>query len=459
MALRRAYEDAGYGVETVELVEAHGTGTVAGDAAEFAALAEVFGEHASSEKQPAMPWCALGSVKSQIGHTKAAAGAASLVKAILSLQHLHVAADDQEWSGRIRRSDWIASPFYLNITARPWFHRAAHPRRASVSSFGFGGSNFHVALEEYRGAAAAPRLDASPTRLLLFSADDAAGVLAQIATLPERVRTAADIAVCARASHVAFRADAGVRLALIIDLVSDVRPACDEATMRLNADGDSAPGRYSVLRRGAIASPGTIAFLFPGQGSRSTSRWVAIWRCMAFQDAFEAWERAGTALAPGNDEDADLGEVVFPRPTFERDERDAHGARLRATRWAQPALAAASLAQLALLDRIGVRPAAVAGHSFGELVALHAAGVFDADALLQLARARGQAIEAGSARDGLDGGDAGSMLAVAADAATVQQIIDRHGDGRLVVANDNHPRQGRLERAGRKSPADHVPPG
>ena len=162
MALRRTYEDAGYSPTTVGLVEAHGTGTVAGDAAEFAALREVFLEAAPSGTQ----WCALGSVKSQIGHTKAAAGAASLVKAVLALHHrtLPPTIKVQRPNPALQLE---TSPFYLNTATRPWFHLADHPRRASVSSFGFGGSNFHVTMEEYTGAATAPRLDASSVRLLL----------------------------------------------------------------------------------------------------------------------------------------------------------------------------------------------------------------------------------------------------------------------------------------------------
>ena len=159
-----------------------------------------------------------------------------------------------------------------------------------------------------------------------------------------------------------------------------------------------------------------------------------------FPDAFEAWQRAVSAL-PAADGADHLGEIVFPRPAFEPEGLQAQEARLRATSAAQPALAAASLAQLALLDRLGVRAAAAAGHSFGELVALHAAGVFDADTLVRLARARGLAMEACGSNGGANAGGLGSMLAVAGDAATVRAIVDRHGDANLVLANDNHPKQ------------------
>lgn len=150
-ALRRAYAAAGYGPDTVELVEAHGTATPAGDAAEFAALRRVFEETGRQDR----PWCALGTVKSQIGHTKAAAGAAGLVKAVLALHH-RVLPPTIKVARPSTALGIDGSPFRLNTTARPWTRSTDRPRRASVSSFGFGGSNFHVALEEHRSATRPP---------------------------------------------------------------------------------------------------------------------------------------------------------------------------------------------------------------------------------------------------------------------------------------------------------------
>jgi acyl transferase domain-containing protein len=146
LALRRAYAAAGVSPETVELVEAHGTGTPVGDATEIEALARVFGPRRGS-----YPRCALGSVKSMIGHTMPAAGMAGLIKTTLALHHqvlpptLHCEEPNPEL--RIERT-----PFYLNAESRPWIHgRSDAPRRAGVSAFGFGGINAHVVLEEYTG--------------------------------------------------------------------------------------------------------------------------------------------------------------------------------------------------------------------------------------------------------------------------------------------------------------------
>ena len=128
-ALRRAYKSAGYGPETVELAEAHGTGTKAGDAAEFAGLQMAFNESGNESRQ----WCALGSVKSQIGHTKAAAGAAGLFKTVMALHH-KVLPPTIKVDQPNPALDLEASPFYLNTEARPWVRPSDHPRRASVIS-------------------------------------------------------------------------------------------------------------------------------------------------------------------------------------------------------------------------------------------------------------------------------------------------------------------------------------
>ncbi|WP_269808372.1 beta-ketoacyl synthase N-terminal-like domain-containing protein, partial [Actinoalloteichus caeruleus] len=166
-ALRHAYAEAGYGPETVELVEAHGTATRAGDVAEFTALRAVFEETGRVDRQ----WCALGSVKSQIGHTKCAAGAVGLIKAVLAVQQgvLPPTIKVDRPNPELGVDD---SPFHVNTRARPWVRSADHPRRAAVSSFGFGGSNFHVTVEEYRppvgtGGRPAWRVRSCPAELVL----------------------------------------------------------------------------------------------------------------------------------------------------------------------------------------------------------------------------------------------------------------------------------------------------
>ncbi|MGH3524535.1 MAG: beta-ketoacyl synthase N-terminal-like domain-containing protein, partial [Mycobacterium sp.] len=238
-ALRRAYAAAGYGPGTVSLVEAHGTGTLAGDATEVAALREVFEECGRLDHQ----WCALGSVKSQLGHTKAAAGAAGLLKAILALHHKVLPPTikvDQPNSELALES----SPFYLNTAARPWIHTAEHTRRAAVSSFGFGGTNFHVTLEEYRPSVngrgrPAWQSRSLPTELVLLSADTPAALAARCSALSGELdsRRLADIA---RETQMGFHIGDGARLAVVATDVEHLAEKLDQATSMLDRQPESA---------------------------------------------------------------------------------------------------------------------------------------------------------------------------------------------------------------------------
>ena len=162
-ALRRAYQDAGFEPESVGLIEAHGTGTTAGDLAEFEGLKEVFSEN-NDKKQH----IALGSVKSQIGHTKAAAGIAGLIKTSLALHHktLPPTINIETPNPKLGIED---TPFYLNTESRPWASPKV-PRRAGVSSFGFGGTNFHFVLEEHDSLNASQQRLLETPELILFNA-------------------------------------------------------------------------------------------------------------------------------------------------------------------------------------------------------------------------------------------------------------------------------------------------
>ncbi|HET6532601.1 MAG TPA: SDR family NAD(P)-dependent oxidoreductase [Actinoplanes sp.] len=396
-ALRRAYAAAGYGPDTVDLVEAHGTATRAGDAAEFESLRRVFGETG----RPDSGWCALGSVKSQIGHTKAAAGAAGLVKTVLALHQrtLPPTIKVREPNPRLGIEN---SPFYLNTVARPWIRRASHARRASVSSFGFGGANFHVTLEEYRDGNAPARIRAGAGELVLLSADSPEGLVRADRFEPGRPH----------------------RLAVVASDADDRREKLDRAAEMIARR----PGTPFALPGGVFydcgpADPGRVALVFPGQGAQYIGMGAEI--ALALPSAQDVWD---FVAGP------DLADVVFPPPVFTDEQRAAQERRLTDTRWAQPALAAHSLSLLALLTSIGLAPDCVAGHSLGELVALHTAGVMDAESLLRLARYRGELLARIDA-------EPGTMLAVDADADVVQSAMAESAIPDVWLANRNAPRQ------------------
>ncbi|MFJ6850971.1 SDR family oxidoreductase [Streptomyces sp. NPDC091271] len=420
-ALRRAYEEAGYGPETVELVEAHGTGTKAGDTAELAALGEVFGASGRPDGQ----WCAIGSVKSQIGHTKCAAGAAGLLKAVMALHHKVLPP-----TVKVDRPNPAAAapdgPFYVNTETRPWVRPAGHPRRASVSSFGFGGSNFHVTLEEYVPSAqgrAALRHRSAPSELVLFSGASVSDLV------PPRTDDGRPLAALARESHTSFSPADRVRLAVVATDGEDLREKYAQAVASIRQRPGTAFSTPAGVRYACgEPAPGRIGFLFPGQGSQYVGMGADL--AMLAPAAQAVWDRLGGARFDGRP----LHRVVFPPPAFTDEERADRRARLDATEWAQPALAVHALALLAVVRELGLRPDCVAGHSFGELVALHCAGVLEAEALVGLARRRGELMRDAAVTPG-------AMLAVAADRAHVAEVLAGGGFGELWTANHNSPRQ------------------
>jgi acyl transferase domain-containing protein/acyl carrier protein/NADP-dependent 3-hydroxy acid dehydrogenase YdfG len=413
-ALRRCYKSAGYGPETVGMIEAHGTGTTAGDAAEFEGLRQVFSEaqHLKSEEDKHQ-WCALGSVKSQIGHTKAAAGAANLFKTTMALHHKilppTIKIDKPNPKLAIEQS-----PFYLNTQARPWVRPKNTPRRASLSSFGFGGTNFHVAMEEYEGPGVKPPKHWNAAgELILLSAATAEALNHKCRELSTQAGKE-NLAELARDSQLLFDAKLPHRIAIVCDSLADLKKKLDPANRAM-------PGIYS----GNATEAGRTAFMFPGQGSQYVGMTGDI--AMAFEEAREAWDSAPRVDLP------ELGDVVFPRPVFDDEDRKEQAARLTQTEWAQPAIGTASVALLNILKKLGVGPDCVGGHSFGEITALYASGGADFDTMVHIARRRGELMAEASSTPG-------GMLSVRHSATQVKEWISDWGVD-LAVANLNGPNQ------------------
>jgi malonyl CoA-acyl carrier protein transacylase len=380
----------------VGLVEAHGTGTVVGDRTELATLTDVFTRAGAGPGA-----CVLGSVKSQIGHTKCAAGMAGLIKCALALYHgvlpptLHVKQPNPAW-------DPATSPFRFLDAARPW--TAAH-RVAAVSAFGFGGTNFHVVLAGHDRAATG--LPAWPAELLVFRGADRAAIEPALAAVRARLAASPPPRLRDLARTVAGIGRGPVQLAIVADDLADLRA-------KLDAPAD----RRGVFTASDVRGP--IALLCPGQGSQ---------RPGMLAELFLAFPRLRELLVRG----APWAATMLPPAAFTDAARRDQAAALTDTRVAQPALGVADLAVVELLGALGVAPAMAAGHSYGELAALAAAGAFTVDELLPLSQLRGEAILAAA------GGDPGTMLAVAASAAAVQPLLAGHPD--VIIANDNGPRQ------------------
>jgi acyl transferase domain-containing protein len=420
-ALRRAYDRAGYGPETVELVEAHGTGTRAGDAAEVEGLKLVFGAAAADRG----PWCALGSVKSQIGHTKAAAGAAGLLKVAMAL-HKKVLPPTLKIEQPDPDLKLSQSPFYLNTALRPWVRSSHHPRRASISSFGFGGTNYHVALEEYVGKECRSSLRTMPNELFLFSGESAEALAERCSSV---TAGGADFALQARESQHAFHAEAPIRAAVVADSAEDLRTKLKEVVECLKsstAPSLTTPGGVFVTSN--PPEKGSLAMLFPGQGSQYVG--MGAEQAMFIDSARQVWDSVADLRFDGKA----LHEITFPRPVFSEAEREANELRLRSTEWAQPALGVAAMASYSIAEELGLKPSCLIGHSFGELTALCAAGSFGLADLLRLARVRGELMREASAEH------PGGMLAMSASASEAADLIKNCGCA-AVVANQNAPEE------------------
>ena len=435
-ALKRAYEDAGFDPKSCGMIEAHGTGTKAGDAAEFGGLVKHFSQ-GNEQKQH----IALGSVKSQIGHAKAAAGAAGMIKAVLALHHkvlpatLHI---DQPNTAL----DIENSPMYLNSETRPWMAREdGLPRRAGISSFGFGGTNYHMVLEEYSPKAQGQyRLNAVPQTLLVTATDEKALVNALTdwknklsvkaddqpyafnALVVENTLTtpAADLARC---GFVAKNADEAIKM---------IEGALKQFQAKSGSEEWSIPtGIY--YRKSGLSVNGKVVALFSGQGSQ----YVNMGRELAcnFPSVMQAAADMDSEFSQ-----AGLGQLsptTYPIPVFNDDARKAQDEVLRLTQHAQPAIGTLSVGLYKAFTNAGFKADFTAGHSFGELTALWAAGVLSDSDYMMLARSRGQAMAAPTGEAAI-GFDAGTMIAVVGNPADVAEDIKDIKDISIANYNSNN---------------------
>ncbi|MFI9237430.1 SDR family NAD(P)-dependent oxidoreductase [Streptomyces sp. NPDC053079] len=409
-ALRRAYDDAGCPPDSVELVEAHGTGTPTGDEVEVTALNELMGVPGDSRH------VAVGSIKSQVGHTKAAAGAAGLIKAALALHHkvLPPTVNVSSPAPAVTADGAV----YVNTTARPWVRDPGRPvRRAGVSAFGFGGVNYHAVLEEHHAGMAQERAAHLVPRACLWHAPDPGELRSLLEAGAEPAEGGHVPPEHARLGFVA--ADEEHRACLLAAAIDRLRTCgAEEESWRLPE------GVH--YRRTALPAGTKVAALFTGQGNQYPE--MGLRALLAVPPLRAAFDEANALSPPGDT----MARTVFP-PPGDKDTARAARERLNRTSYAQPAIGALAAGQYRFLRELGFAPDGVLGHSFGELTALWAAGVLGDDAFLSLARARGRAMEE---RPEV-GSDPGAMAVVRAADGTVADLLAAHPE--LSVCNRNAP--------------------
>ena len=430
-ALNRAYAKAGFTPATLGMIEAHGTGTAVGDKAEAETITRAlksFGAEPNS--------VALGSVKTLLGHTKASAGIAGLIKLAMSLYHrvqpAHVNVDDP--------LDTIADPAsaaFILKAPRPWLARPdGTPRRGGVSAFGFGGTNFHAVVEEYRDGMTHAEVPGSrhwAQELIVFRAADAAALRADVERVAGLCRLKGRLTLAVLARSLAREADrrrgAGVSLALAARSLDTLAADLDLVLAHLAAPSRPLPPHIKL----ALSRPATapaVAYLFPGQGAQYID--MGCEPALFVEELRSAVERADAALL-GELPDL-LSRRIWPESAFNADAEKAQLQALTDTRFAQPAIGALEIGYLNLARRLGIDAVAAAGHSYGEFAALHAAGVIDEVSFLKLSAVRGRVMA-----DAASSGTPGGMAAVQAARERVASLIQPFAG--VVVANHNAPEQ------------------
>jgi amino acid adenylation domain-containing protein len=359
-----AQRAAGVHPDTVEYVEAHGTATLLGDPIEIAALTRAFRDGGATRRG----FCAIGSVKSNVGHLDTAAGVAGLIKAALALEH-GLIPPSLHFEKPNPNIDFESSPFYVNGVLTEW-RTAGEPKRAGVSSFGIGGTNAHAVLEE--PPRPEPAGSSRPWQLLLLSARTPAALEAATARLAEHLEQhpEVELADAAFTLQVGRRVFEHRRTVLCRDR--------EDALVALRSPERWTSGSGDIGER-------PVAFLFPGQGSQHANMGRDLYET---EPTFrEMVDSCAALLEPPLG--LDLRGLLFPAPG----EAEAAGRMLTETRFAQPVLFVIEHALARLWMEWGIRPAAMIGHSLGEYVAACLAGVFSLPDALTLVAARGRLMQ------------------------------------------------------------------
>ncbi|PAZ09686.1 type-I PKS [Streptomyces sp. SA15] len=441
--LRRAYADAGCSPRSIGVFEAHGTATVVGDAAELDAITKLREEADGGDRDAV---ACLSSVKSLIGHSLGASGAASLIKTALELHHRTIVPMPD--TDPARPEDLAASKLRIPRAVEPWEHSGDQPRRAGVSNFGFGGTNVHAVLEEAPDPSALPRGATSPAagrratvaahvretpqaqdcgpQLFLFSAGDVNRLESHLVRFLETLQDTPSMPLTAIARTLASRRLLTARLALVAGSHAELRTRVQQARSALAQDrvGALGEGVYAAVAPLPVTDR-KIAFVFPGQGSQHPGMARDLYeRFPALRSTVDAWD----ALAV-SENGASLLEAVYGPASHTPEGLE----RLTGTDVCQPVLGAFGVALARFAQSLGAVPAVSFGHSVGEFPAAVLAGALDDSECLRLLLARGARMRR------VESVRRGGMLAVRASQDELAPVTQ--GLEEVWAACFDHPRQ------------------
>ena len=411
LAQALANVDAG----TISYVEAHGTATPLGDPIEISALTQAFRD-TTDENQ----FCAVGSVKTNIGHLDVASGAAAVIKAAMSL-HEKVLTPSLHFTRPNPKIQFQSTPFYVNTELKEWKKRS-WPRRVGVSSFGVGGTNAHLVLQE--SPELPPHAPARSTHLLLLSAKTETALKQQTLNLASHLKKHPEVSL----EDVAYTLQVGRRVFEKRRIVLSC--SVEEAIKGLE---NTNPNPLDVSNRNTDNTD--VVFMFPGQGAQFPNMAGGLYESeLAFKDVFDRCSKILTPIIG-----RDIREVLFPSSGVDQ----VAAEELMQTTLAQPAIFVVEYALANLWMSWGVRPKALVGHSVGEFTAACLAGIFSLEDALLLVTTRGRLMQQMPS---------GAMLSVRLPVADVAPLVGPElsiaavNSPSLVVVSGTHDAVGRLQK-------------
>ena len=471
LAIERAFKEAGYGPETVQYVEAHGTSTVVGDLAEMEGILGVFGKAGIKNSS-----IGIGSIKSNIGHLKAAAGAAAVVKLALSLSK-KVIPPSINFKTPNPKIAFGQIPFRVVTESEQWSANSdGLPRRGNASAFGFGGTNFHVAFEEDTGDNGMPaskkyysgtEFDSSRSTTEL-SGPANSGAMASVCDYNDKRYSLSDENKSKLGGEAVVIGgsswnDINGKLDKIKTEISGNGLGLRDISKRYNAESNamdyklgivsfsaddflgklkSVPEGFDNLKRRMVLknkglfygenilqkknSLGKICFLFPGQGTQYVNMFKDLYnKYKIVKDSFDEADRIMYGIMGKG-----LTELFFQNDNASESELKAAEEALMPTEILQPGVLTADYAMFRLLQSFGVKPNVVVGHSLGEYGALIASGVMSFQEALHAVAARGKEVAS------IKWEDVGKMLSVSASTEKTEELL-KGINGYAIIANKN----------------------